>query len=518
MENLKWMLFSFMLCLYGSEAYKILAVFPLPSKSHGILGDNMIKHLLDAGHEVTYVTPYLKDKPHPNLHQVDVTENRKIMNENTLDIQMIMNGSLPFDNPDLLFNMMVGMTEATMVNPNVQALMRNGKFDVVIAEYMFIDLYSAFGPIFQCPLIWFSTIEPHWMILNLVDGPLNPAHSADYTHRHVAPFSFSQRVSELWDLVVALYKSSHSYNDRVEGIYQKAVVPVFKEKGLPVPDYDVVRYNGSLVLGNSNPAIGDQVPLPQNYKHIGGYHIDENVKPLPEDLQKIMDSAKHGVIYFSLGSNIKSKDLPVQAKKGILDIFRGLKQTIIWKFEEVLPNVPKNVHIVQWAPQPSILAHRNLVLFITHGGLLSLTETIHFGVPVITIPVFADQFQNAKRAESKGYGIAIDLTEELHKDLKPAIDKMLANPSYSIVAKELSKAYHHRQTKPKDDINFWVDHVVKTRGAPHLRSIALPIPLYQRYFLDLLALIFISLVTLILIVRRILCSLTKKSNTKVKKN
>lgn len=55
-----------------------------------------------------------------------------------------------------------------------------------------------------------------------------------------------------------------------------------REKGIPVPDYNEVRYNGSLVLGNSNVAIGDAVSLPQSYKHIGGYHIDEEVKPLPE--------------------------------------------------------------------------------------------------------------------------------------------------------------------------------------------------------------------------------------------
>lgn len=68
-----------------------------------------------------------------------------------------------------------------------------------------------------------------------------------------------------------------------------------------------------------------------------------------------MDNAKNGVVYFSMGSNLKSKDLPVELKQGILKVFGGLKQTVIWKFEEMLPNTPKNVHIVQWAPQQSIL-------------------------------------------------------------------------------------------------------------------------------------------------------------------
>ena len=68
-----------------------------------------------------------------------------------------------------------------------------------------------------------------------------------------------------------------------------------------------------------------------------------------------MDSAKDGVIFFSMGSNLKSKDLPDELKASLLKMFGSLKQTVLWKFEEVLPNMPKNVHILTWAPQQEIL-------------------------------------------------------------------------------------------------------------------------------------------------------------------
>lgn len=53
MEKLICFLFCAVVSLCSCDAYKILAVFPVPSPSHGILGDNMIKHLLNAGHEVS---------------------------------------------------------------------------------------------------------------------------------------------------------------------------------------------------------------------------------------------------------------------------------------------------------------------------------------------------------------------------------------------------------------------------------------------------------------------------------
>lgn len=78
-----------------------------------------------------------------------------------------------------------------------------------------------------------------------------------------------------------------------------------------------------------------------------------------------MDESKDGVVYFSMGSNLQSKELPDVIKQNLLNMFGQLKQTVLWKFEEQLPNRPKNVHILKWAPQQSILGELHLFnLFI----------------------------------------------------------------------------------------------------------------------------------------------------------
>nr|CAH7769285.1 unnamed protein product [Callosobruchus chinensis] len=120
-------------------------------------------------------------------------------------------------------------------------------------------------------------------------------------------------------------------------------------------DFHKELYNVSLVLLNSHTSVSDPKPHVPNMKEIGGFHI-KPPKPLPEDLKKLLDEAKHGVIYFSMGSNIKSKDLPVEKRNAILDGFRKRKETILWKFEEdTLPGKPKNVIIRKWFPQQDIL-------------------------------------------------------------------------------------------------------------------------------------------------------------------
>lgn len=75
-----------------------------------------------------------------------------------------------------------------------------------------------------------------------------------------------------------------------------------------------------------------------------------------------MDEAKHGVIYFSLGSIVQSDGMSEQMQKSILNMFSKYKQTVIWKFEsDMKDNVPANVHLVKWAPQQSILGEKNLL-------------------------------------------------------------------------------------------------------------------------------------------------------------
>lgn len=75
-----------------------------------------------------------------------------------------------------------------------------------------------------------------------------------------------------------------------------------------------------------------------------------------------------------------------------------------------------------------ITAHPNCLFFITHGGHLSSTEAIHFGVPIIGVPVFFDQFVNINKAAAKGYAIRVPLTYDLAKDLKEAIKTMISEP------------------------------------------------------------------------------------------
>lgn len=138
---------------------------------------------------------------------------------------------------------------------------------------------------------------------------------------------------------------------------------------------------------------------------------------------------------------------PDAMKKVFLTAFSKMKQTVLWKYDqEDMENIPRNVIIKKWFPQSSILSirsyipwcsfilnvsiseHKNVKLFITHCGALSIQEAIYHGVPMLGIPFFGDQKNNVVKIENKMIGKRLKLAEITEDALTKSILEVLDNP------------------------------------------------------------------------------------------
>ena len=146
---------------------------------------------------------------------------------------------------------------------------------------------------------------------------------------------------------------------------------------------------------------------------------------LPSEYTKIMDNAKHGVIIMSFGSiglDIKSQEF--------ITAFRNLKQVVIWRAKEKSNNLPPNVHQFDWLPQSDLLAHPNVKLFITHSGRNGQLESIYNAVPMLQVPMFADQPHNAVRGQYHGFGLTLDILTITSSEIEQTINELMSNPVY----------------------------------------------------------------------------------------
>lgn len=289
-------------------------------------------------------------------------------------------------------------------------------------------------------------------------------------------------VERLWNAVYANFEKIlfHTIQLPLHRRLQQKYLPNVKKP------LDEIYKSAAIIFQNSHVSFSTPRPYLPNVVEICGIHV-KPAKPLPTDLQKFLDDAHEGVILFSMGSFINSKDFPVDKRNAFVNAFRKLKQKVIWKYEEELPDRPANVRTEAWLPQRDILAHKNVVLFITHGGLLGTTEAMVEGKALLGIPIFGDQSMNMLKAVSKGYGLMIGYSEITEEKVTQALNAILNDKKYQETAKLISSRFNDRPMSPKESVVYWTEYAYRHKGAKHLRATATELSFIQLKSIDVYA-------------------------------
>ncbi len=164
----------------------------------------------------------------------------------------------------------------------------------------------------------------------------------------------------------------------------------------------------------------------ENFKFLGASIYDRNEK-------KAFDIPKNNnpLIYISLGTVVKG------AKTFFKKCFKAFENenvTVIMSVgnsfnQNSLGNIPENFYIYPSVPQLEVLKHADI--FITHGGMNSISEAFYYGVPMVVIPFMADQPTNARRIEEMGLGKSLIYKKITSKNLKHTVFSVLKNENIS---------------------------------------------------------------------------------------
>lgn len=146
-------------------------------------------------------------------------------------------------------------------------------------------------------------------------------------------------------------------------------------------------------------------------------------------------------VYISLGTvNNRNRQFYQNCMKALKDSNRNVlisigENTKISDFGEI----PKHITIKNSVNQIEILSHAEV--FLTHGGMNSVNESLYFGVPMVLFPQQSEQGLVSRRTAVLGAGILLNNSRP--RSIQKALYQVLGNSSYKGHAKQLSDGLHH---------------------------------------------------------------------------
>ncbi|XP_017039761.1 UDP-glycosyltransferase UGT5 [Drosophila ficusphila] len=456
---------------------RILVIAPFETHSQCLLLMPYIEALAERGHQLTVIHAFKHCKPVGNETYIRISDNNNVFAE--FEEFMVYATTNKWEEMNSMARIMINAGLNVLNNAEVRALMKsNTTFDAVVVEAGFTDVLFGLGELFNATLIGISTCGADWNLNTLV------GHGVSVLVEPLMPMS-AIPVRNVWDRIYMWY-----YNTEEWLLLNLVFIPKLRLVhdhffGHLKKSFVETRQGFSLMLLNQHFSLFRARSSVPGMIEVGGFHIPKMDPTLPEDLQIFIDEAEHGVIYFALGVELQSRDLPQEFQKMLLKIFASLPQRVIWKFEGKHPaNVSNNVYLSKMLPQQAILAHPNVKVFISHGGMLSIFEAVYYGKNIIGLPLFYDQFRNLEVLVEEEVAIELRINSMTEEVMRDSLDRLLYQPKYREKARSISEKFRDQPMHPLDSAIYWTEYVIRYKGAKHMRVSQSQVKLAEYYSLD----------------------------------
>jgi MGT family glycosyltransferase len=258
--------------------------------------------------------------------------------------------------------------------------------------------------------------------------------------------------NEVADDNIAPYLSGCRENDaagqeRFRRRYQEVLKPIHDEFNnfliqcgeAPYPLANFVEESPymNLLLYPESAKFNRSKPLdPNRFQYLEGCVREDG----PFEVPAFEVNSESPLIYVSFGT-LGSSD--IQLMQRLIDVLGKLPYRVLLNvgdYIEQYKNVPKNIYIAAWYPQPSVIPHVDMV--IHHGGNNSFTECLYFGKPALIMPYVWDGHDNATRVQETNHGLSLHRYNWTDEQMESSLQRLLDDLT---IQDTLKKSSEHMQ-------------------------------------------------------------------------
>ncbi|XP_072045580.1 UDP-glucuronosyltransferase 2B15-like [Amphiura filiformis] len=484
------------------HASRFLIIFGPENGSHFMMCARIGQTLASRGHSVTFLISENLEEILDQYHFENITleiyptmiPKRTILNLQTRLSKELITGNIALQTllhlGDEMFHVLENSTIDTLGNSALMHRLQNQNFDLVFFDILYIY------PVFIAKKLKVPFAPMSFMVSLDITAWINRA-----------DFSTSYYPGQ------SVYDNQMTLMQRLQNTLRSKVMLVFqhyyfarthhvKDHFGICPDKSTVEMLGKaeLLFMRTHFALDFPRSLPAHVVPIGGI-LTKPAAPLSQDLNAFVESSgDSGVIVFSLGTYVNY----MEEEQALLfkQAFSQLGEKVIWRFLGDSPgNISRNTLTLPWIPQNDILGHTQTRLLIYHCGSNGVFEALYHAVPIICLPLFADQFGVAARVVSKGIGLQLDITSLTSDKLVRAIRHVVDNQSYKNNMKRLSTIFKDEPMgSPMNRAVYWMEFIGKHGNASHLRSSAHDLNFIQYHLIDVIATLLLSAVVSIAVI------------------
>ncbi|KDR21702.1 2-hydroxyacylsphingosine 1-beta-galactosyltransferase isoform X2 [Zootermopsis nevadensis] len=468
---------------------RVLMVTMGGTKSHKIPFLELARGLISRGHNVTFLNAFPPDAEEAGLEEITplnfVFYVRNYTNWDLLGVRMSGREAVP---PADVLRYAYHSCDTVLSDPETRQLMNSGRsFDLAILDGAYPECALGLAFHFRAPFMYLNSVAFYMGSVSYGGSPAPFSVTPFFARPFTDDMGFIDRVRN----TVYLTGTEIVHSVFISWYLEAMMKNYF---GASMPRVFDMAKNVSFILQNGHATVTYPRPYLPNVAEIACIHC-RPTKPLPKELEQFVSGSEMGFIYVSMGSSVLTAKMPEVLRMTFLRAFALLPYRVIWKWEtpeNSVLDLPSNVLLSRWLPQQDILGHNKIRAFVTHGGLLSMFETVYHGVPVVTMPVFCDHDANSAKAVLDGYALMLQLEDLTTEKLVWAINEVIHDPKYREGVRKRSRLLRDQPEHPLNRAIYWTEYVLRHKGAYHLQSPAKEHSVLQYYLIDVIIFCFIA--------------------------